>query len=285
MKRAMTSIGFFLLASLVSRGQEKKVRDAFAGTRVVNNHSNELLPQRTLAFIVAHKFGDIAGSQGGLERFFGLDNLADVRIAFEYGVVPSLNVGLGRSKGTGSRTQLLDGFVKCAVLHQKTARMPFSLTWVSTVALPYAKATSDSTAVTSYPTFAHRLMFTNQVLITRKCSDRITLQVNAGYTHRNFVRSQDKNGLAFVGASGRFRLTKTIGILMEYHHALADRSGIAAQQPLSFGCELLTGGHVFALHFSNSRGINENLFIPETFSKWLDGQFRFGFSINRRFKL
>ncbi|MBK6953405.1 MAG: hypothetical protein IPH24_15580 [Crocinitomicaceae bacterium] len=54
---------------------------------------------------------------------------------------------------------------------------------------------------------------------------------------------------------------------------------------LAFGFEILTGGHAFCLMLSNSTGVTENLFIPGTTEDWLQGQFRFGFSINRRFKL
>ena len=264
---------------------QDKITETFAGTRVINNHSNEMLPKQSLEFIVAHKFGDIAGDQGGIQGFFGFDNLADVRIAFEYGIIDDLDIGLGRCKGVGSRTGLLDGYAKYAILKQKTSGMPISLTFVSSLVLPYSAASTDSTSVTSYPKFLNRFIFTNQLLITKKIGDRISLQVNAGYNHRNYVDYNDVNGLLFAGASGRFRFTKTLGILFEYNHAFGRPSEIVTQDPLSFGFEILTGGHTFALHFSNSKGLNENIFIPGTTSNWLDGQFRFGFSINRRFKL
>jgi hypothetical protein len=51
------------------------------------------------------------------------------------------------------------------------------------------------------------------------------------------------------------------------------------------GIELITGGHSFIINFSNARALNENLFIPANTANWLDGEWRFGFSINRRFKL
>ncbi|OIQ26129.1 MAG: hypothetical protein BM555_06545 [Crocinitomix sp. MedPE-SWsnd] len=276
-----------LTAVIFSSGliAQNKINETFAGTRVINNHSSEMLPKQSLEFIVAHKFGDIAGAAGGLSNFYGFDNLADVRIAFEYGIIDNLDIGLGRCKGVGARTQLLDGFAKYSILQQKDTGMPISLTFVSSVVLPYASASTDSTSVTSYPKFLNRFIFTNQLLVTKKFGERISIQVNAGYNHRNFVDFTDKNGLFFAGASGRFRFTKTLGILFEYNHVFGRPAAIVAQDPLSFGFEILTGGHTFALHFSNGRGLNENIFIPGTTSNWLDGQFRFGFSINRRFKL
>jgi hypothetical protein len=37
------------------------------------------------------------------------------------------------------------------------------------------------------------------------------------------------------------------------------------------------------LNFINSRGIGEGQFLPYTSSSWSDGEFRFGFTIARKF--
>ncbi len=275
------------IAGLVNA--QEKVYETFASTRVLNNHSIEMLPARSLEFIVSHKFGDLAGDFGGAETFFGLDNLADVRIAFEYGVLDDLDIGLGRNKGVGSTTQVMDGYAKYNFLDQKTSGMPVSMTFVSSMAFSYRAADTDSTSITSYPTFAHRFIFTNQLLISRKFHERFSLQLSAGYNHRNYVLHNDNNGVVFAGASGRIRFTKSIGLLFEYNHVLNRPQSYTnlneTQNHLAFGIELLTGGHAFVLTFANSRAMNENLFLTGTTSNWLDGQFRFGFSINRRFKL
>lgn len=261
------------------------VTESFASIRVLNNHSVEMIPKRNLEFIVAHKFGDLAGSGGGYATWYGFDNLSDVRIAFEYGITNNMNVGIGRSKGVGLLTQVVDGYFKYSILKQKYTGMPVSLNFVTSLSVPYAPATTDSTSITSYPTIAHRFIYTSQILVARKFSDRITLQANVGYNHRNFVHYTDRNGLVFAGLSGRFRFTKTLGVLFEYNHILSSRPDVNYTNHLAFGFEILTGGHAFCLILSNSRGVTENLFIPATTEDWLSGQFRFGFSINRRFKL
>ncbi len=293
-KTVLFALGLCLISTASFAQKEKRynktpdfVTEAFSGTRVLTNHSIEMIPKRELEFIVAHKFGDIAGDAGGINNFFGFDNLADVRIAFEYGVVDDFDIGFGRSKGIAPVTGVLDGYAKYRILEQQKTGMPISLVFSSSLILPYKGATNDSTSISSYPRFLNRFTFTNQLLIARKFSDRFTLQANVGYNHRNFVNFQDVNGLAFAGVAGRIRFTKTIGLLVEYNHVLNRPEEIADnyQNALSFGVELLTGGHSFILNFSNARGLNENIFIPYTTSNWLDGQFRFGFSINRRFKL
>ena len=53
--------------------------------------------------------------------------------------------------------------------------------------------------------------------------------------------------------------------------------------PFGLGIEIKTFGHVFLLNFVNSRGIGEGQFLPYTKSKWSKGEFRFGFTIARKF--
>ena len=54
---------------------------------------------------------------------------------------------------------------------------------------------------------------------------------------------------------------------------------------LSAGFEFVTNGHLFQIVLTNSRGLGESQFIPGTYSNWLNGEFRLGFSITRNFKL
>ena len=61
--------------------------------------------------------------------------------------------------------------------------------------------------------------------------------------------------------------------------------GLEFYNPLGLGLEVETGGHVFAATFTNSTALLENQFIPETRSSWAKGEFRWGFTIARRFAL
>jgi len=273
-----------LFTSLFSFSQDK-IWNTFEGTRVLNNHSTDMLYRNHLEFIVAHKFGDMAGTFGGISNFYGFDNLADVRIAFEYGVYNKLDIGFGRNKGVNLHTGVLDGYAKYRILQQDKEKSYVNLTFVSSLALPYRKPATDSTSEVFYQNILQRFIFTNQLLVSRKFSDRFSLQFNLGYNHRNLVNYQDKNGLFFGGVSSRFRFTQYMGVLVEYNHIFDRPSEINYQNPLHFGLEFITGGHVFTIIFSNSKAVNENLFIPYTDSNWLDGSFRMGFSITRQFKL
>jgi Membrane bound beta barrel domain (DUF5777) len=58
-----------------------------------------------------------------------------------------------------------------------------------------------------------------------------------------------------------------------------------AQNSLSVGVDLETGGHVFQLHVTNSSSMNEKGFITETSGMWGKGDIQFGFNISRVFTL
>ncbi len=273
-----------ILVTVTSYSQEK-IWDTFEGTRVLSNHSTEMLYKKNMEFRVSHKFGDIAGTNGGLQNFYGLDNLADVRIGFEYGVTNNFNIGFGRNKGVNERTGIIDLFGKYRLIQQEKGGKPLSITYVSSLAFSYKKASTDSTSSNNYKSVSDRLIFTNQLIVSRKFSDKLSLQINAGYHHRNLVTYNDVNGLFFTGGVIRYRFTKTLGVIAEYNHGWNRSSETSQTNPLAVGFEILTGGHNFTLVVSNHKGVNENVFLSNTTSEWLKGQWRIGFTINRRFKL
>ena len=57
----------------------------------------------------------------------------------------------------------------------------------------------------------------------------------------------------------------------------------AVNENVSAIIDIQTGGHVFSLHLSNSRGINEQAFLTQTTGQWLEGDIYFGFNISRVF--
>ena len=63
----------------------------FNSTRIISGHSVETLPEKTFEMRIEHRFGDIAGDMGGYQTLFGFDNVADMRIALEYGFTDKLN--------------------------------------------------------------------------------------------------------------------------------------------------------------------------------------------------
>jgi hypothetical protein len=287
MKRLyILSITLLLAASSFAQDSE----ETFHGTRILNGHSVETLKKNTLQFRIEHRFGDLVGVAGGVNNFFGFDQAADIRFGFEYGITDKLMVGIGRSKGTSAPYKsLVDGFVKYRLLTQnKSKGMPVSLALFASSSLSYQPSVADISLIQNYPEFAHRMAYSTQINIARKFSDRISIALMPTYVHRNYVNSNDVNGLFALGGAFNIKVLKGLGVIGEYYHTFSPSDPLIRPDnynSLSAGIEWITSGHNFKVVVTNSRGFGETQFIPYTFSNWLDKQFRLGFSITRNFKL
>lgn len=273
--------------ALAFNAQSQKIEETFSGTRVINGHSVETLKARILEFRIEHRFGDIAGAAGGVQQFFGFDQAADIRFAFEYGISDKWMIGLGRSKGTGAPYRsLIDGLTKYRFLSQEKDGMPLSMAVMGSATLTYAQATNDLTQVQSYPKFSHRMAYSAQLIAARKFGEHLSIQLMPTFVHRNLVVIDDVNSLFSLGGAVNYKFNKKYGIILEYYQNF-NPSGFRENMKNSLGVafEWTTNGHNFKMNFTNSKGFGETQFIPYTDSDWLKGQFRFGFSISRNFKL
>ena len=271
----------FLISSFFQINAQDLVFQTFKDTRIINSHSVETVPNRKLDFRIGHRFGNL---KGGWQTLYGLESAADVLFGFEYGVSNELTIGVSRTKGAGELSALVSPSIKYRILHQKTDNsMPLSLTLmgVSTIS---TMTSAEGDVLTNFDKFAHRVSYTAQVLIARKFSQRFTLQVMPGYTHRNKVDFDDENGIFSVGAATRIQINKIFGIIADATFLLTDRpEGFYA--PMGIGLEIDTGGHVFQVNFTNATGIIENDYIPYTTSNWGNNEFRLWFTISRIFNL
>lgn len=287
MKQNILFLFTILSIPLFSQEKEEPIYNTFNTTRVINSHSTETLWRNELDFRVGHRFGDIAGNLGGPKAMFGLDNSADISIGFEYGLLNDLDIGLTRYKGAGPYRQLFEGYAKYKILRQ-TTKTPVSLVFVAKTNFTAMEASLDSTAPTSFKGATDRLSYSYQLLISKKFGERFSFQLMPTYVHRNYVAFQDQNVTLALGAGFRLQLTKLFGVIGEYHYILRDNNlpiSAATKDPLAIALEINTGGHIFQLNFTNSRGFGEVQYIPSTTSNIADGQFRFGFTISRVFKL
>jgi hypothetical protein len=255
----------------------------FKSTRIVNGHSIETLNARHLDFRISHRFGRV---NQGLYDIFGLDNAA-IRLGLEYCPIDRLMVGVGRS--TIEKTY--DGFIKYKLLRQSKGikNMPLTLTLFGSISYNTLKYPEEDPK----GWLSSRINYTTQLLIARKFNEWFSLQLSPTWVHRNLVlRADDANDVFALGMAGRVKITKRIAFNAEYF-LLAPWQKI--DQPdwqgdlrnkygsLSAGLDIETGGHVFQLHFTNSRAMIEKAFIAETDGTWGQGAIHFGFNISRVF--
>ena len=137
---------------------------------------------------------------------FGFDNLADIRIALEYGISNDLMVGFGRAKGTAAPYRsLLDGFVKYRILRQGKD-VPISLTAVVGSSFTYMKASTDISQVNHFPKLSHRFAYFTQVNIAKRFGDKVSIAMMPTLVHSNYVAANDQNDIFALGAAARVKI-------------------------------------------------------------------------------
>ena len=248
----------------------------FKTTLLVLGQSVENPPNGNLIFNVQHRFGAV--NSGGYD-FFGLDQ-ANTRLGFQYGINDWLAIGIGRS----SYQKTYDGWVKVKMLRQSTGlrRMPFSVDYFGSMGISAIKWSEPDR--TNY--FSSRMSFANLLIIARKFSPGVSLQLVPTHIHYNLVETnEDDNNVFSVGAGGRFKISKRVSINLEYYYIISEQTRKQYTDPFSIGFDIETGGHVFQLYLTNAEGIIEHHFISRTSGKWWNGDIHIGFNISRTFTI
>lgn len=267
---------FLLLQGSLFAQETEFASQTFRDTRVINGHSIETNVKGEAKFIIGHRFGSL---DGGSYELFGLDQ-ATIRFGLDYGVNDRLTLGAGRS----SFQKTVDGFVKYKILQQSSGakNMPITITVLAAMAVNGLRY--ENPDITNY--FTSRLTYTYQLLIAKKISHAISLQLMPSMVHRNIIDNPSLAHDVFaVGGAGRFQVSKQIAIMVESYFVIPGQLASDKQNSVSLGMDLETKGHVFQFHVSNSRGMTEKFFITETRGVIEDLGLHIGFNFTRDFRI
>jgi hypothetical protein len=256
---------------------KEPITAAFMGTHIINGQSVENPGKRILQFCIGHRFEAFNSNSNNIfYNFFGLDK-ATVRIGFDYGVTDRLTLGIGRS----SVQKTYDHFIKYKLLRQTRGAMPVTVVIYANMAIATEDQSNDNRTIR----FAHRLAYTDQILIARKFNKNLSLQLSPTYIHRNVVPApEDENDVFAVGFGGRYKILKRVSFNAEYFYLLPGHTADNFSNSFAAGFDIETGGHVFQLHLTNSAGLIESQFIPQTTGDWKKN-LRFGFNMSRVFSI
>ena len=250
----------------------------FKATRIINGHSIEQMKARQLDVRIHHRFGQM---NSGSYELWGLDQ-SNVFFSLEYGVADWLMLGAGRT--TYQKTY--NSFAKVRLFRQSKgeSNMPVAISLYTGIDM-YTLKWSDPTR-TNY--FSSRLAYVGQVLVARKFTEDLSLQITPTVIHKNLVPlAIDNNDQFAVGVGGRYKLTNRISFNGEYFYLIEPSIVGQPKKPnsLSFGFDIETGGHVFQIILTNSVQMLERGFIGETTGRWSEGGIHLGFNISRVFTL
>lgn len=241
----------------------------FKGLQIVTLQTTKMPAKNEFYFVVSHRFGTV---KNGISEFFGLD-MATTKIGGVYGITNWLSVSASRH----TMLKVYETGLKYRLTRQSDS-FPFEIAGYNTIDI------NTFLGEENYPKieFKDRVTYITQILIARKMSDKVSLQLVPSYIHKNLYDPAIENNSQFsVGAGGRVKISKRMSINAEYVYN-ADKPDFYAN-PLSVGLDIETGGHIFQLLFSNSQSMTESGYITHAAGDWGDGDFFFGFNLYRVF--
>ncbi|KAA5825716.1 hypothetical protein FPF71_07340 [Algibacter amylolyticus] len=258
--------------------ENKEVIATFKSTRLMLGQSTERVKANQLHFRISHVFGKIKG----IDNFFGLDNINNMNISFEYGLSDFIQLGLARSN---KPDKTYSSSVKLSLLRQIYGEnaFPFSLSYYGGL---------DIKSRTYFPearnkNFNGRLDYVNQILISRKISEKLSVQLSPTWIHRNLTETvNDPNSIVSIGIGGRYLISGSTSINIEYFDTLDTFDAYELNKnTLSVGFDIETGGHVFQLYFTNAFALHPGKFAINQSGDFFNREINFGFSLLREFSI
>jgi hypothetical protein len=291
----------------------------FNAEKTINCYTTEMVGRGKMQFNVSHNFGDIGqnGNDGGIRKFYGLDQATDIRIGFHIGLTSRLDLNLARVKGDEIRLRpdtvapvvLLPGklfeiALKFLILRQmeNDPSHPISMALFVNTVVSSVQADTNKNTLRNFQDFGDRLSQVIELIIAKKIG-KVSVQLSPTLVHYNYVPSYDQPTTFALGAAIRIPFSRRFAFLVDYFHSFISDSKkenyysikhtslgtlpprVKFYDPLGVGFEITTAGHIFTLKFTNTTAILENQFIPYNSNSWGKGQFRWAFNIGRKFSL
>lgn len=263
----------------------KPVKNTFSGIWIIDNQTVMVPIKGTFEMDIMHRFGNL---KKGYDDFWGFFAPSNIRLGFEYVPINNLMVGLSITK----ENMTWEGYGKYAIIRQTKNKYPVSVTYFGDIAFDTRKDADKS--IFKYNT--QRLSYFNQLIIARKITDRLSLQVAPSLTHQNSVngyytkndstgkeifREMELNHFA-ISISGRFKLKESMAIIAGYDQPITKHNTNNPSPNISFGLELTTSSHAFQFFLCNYRSITpqRNNYFNQNDPHFIS-EYLIGFNITR----
>lgn len=257
--------------------KSKPVRAPFACPTVIDNQTVYIPTAKTLEFVIEHRFGKIEN----ISNLFGIYGSSNIRLGLNYSITNKLSVGYGITKNR----MLSDFRIKYNILEQtRDNKIPVAVT-------AYGNMGIDGRSETYFGKdykFTNRLSYFTELIVARKFTDWLSLQVSGSFSHINRVDSlyeHDRFGISF---SGRARITPQSSIVFNYGIPLTIES-MAENKPIydlpsdnfGIGWEIATSTHCFQIFVTSATDLVPQYIMMTNRNDWTKGDLFFGFTITR----
>ncbi|MDF0720934.1 DUF5777 family beta-barrel protein [Kaistella sp. PBT33-4] len=258
-----------LLSGIDTATVQNEHLPSFKALQIVTGQSTKMAAKKEFYVDISHRFGSVSA---GFKTFFGLDH-ATTKLGVIYGLTDGLSIHASRH--TYQKTYELA--VKYRLMKQ-AGNAPFEI--VGYHAADINSELNDNT----YPflKFGDRMSYVTQILVSRRFSENLSLQLSPGYVHKNLINPGIEDGDLFsAGLGGRYKLSRRLSLNAEYFLNFDNHNYY--KNPLSLGLDIDTGGHIFQLVFTNSQPNTETGYLTNATGNWAKGEVFFGFNLYRVF--
>ncbi|MBE0423341.1 MAG: hypothetical protein IBX66_05330 [Lutibacter sp.] len=250
--------------------KEQPERPAFESATLIENPTNVLFDKNTLEVQMQHRFG-LINKTNTLAGIYG--DGANIRIAVSWAFHERLTLGYGTTKNS----RLQDFFWKAALLRQtRSNSMPVSVTY-------YGNFTIDARPESVFNLVQDRYSFFNQVIIAKRFTPNISLQVAPSISHFNAVEPGMQNDMFAIAFGGRVKISPNTAIIADYSQPLTKFKQGNPHPGISIGAEFATSGHAFQVFLTNYSGIVPQQNYMKNQNDFFKSEFLIGFNITRNY--
>lgn len=250
--------------------QSAYVMSTFKATRISIGHSVETRKKGALEVSFMSRYWDIPQEQS---NSFIADRMS-TRFGLEYAFTDRFTMGIGSAAPSG----IFDAFFKYRLFQQRVDGngSPFAVTFLQTGT--YRSRQLNGVEVRN--DFIDKTAFTTQLLIARKLTSNLSLQVAPTFIHRSSMSNpmDDPNHFA-IGFGGRYKVGNHVSVVSEYYYLANQLASVDTFGAFSLGANWEVGSVVLQFKMTNNPFFTEDTFITQTRSNFnfRDGNFFFGF--------
>jgi len=253
------------------------VRSTFETSMLIDNPTIMGPIAKQLQLNIIHRFGLI--NANGISDIYGIYASSNIRMGLSYGITDRIMVGLGTTSGN----KLQDLNWKLALVQQnRSGSVPLSISYYGNVV---CDARSKEEIGINRFRGLHRFSYLTEVIVARKFSEAISLQLAPTFIYYNAVDTTHKNVNFGVSFGGRIKISDSKAIIFEYDQPLtkAKYSEYDPKPNLGIGLEIGTATHAFQIFSTTARGILTQQNFVYNQNDFTKGDFLFGFNITVRF--
>ena len=278
-----------------TKAKTKQVKRSFQSIWIIDNQTVMVPIKGTFEMDIMHRFGTIKKGYEDLGGFFAPSN---IRLGVTYAPINRLNLGFGITKSN----MLWDVNAKYSLMTQEKGKYPVSISYYGDMA--YSTLRDPDKTIFKYT--SQRMSFFNQIIIARKITDKLSIQVSPNVSHQNAVNGyytkNDSTGKVIfktmkfdhfaISFSGRYKLTNVTSLMLNYDQPITKHATNNPHPNVAFGFEFNSSGHSFQLFMGNysllspqrNNLYNTNSPFPYTQAdgtRMKGGNFLIGFNITR----